>query len=205
MGMTKKQVNLLAELFMGQFPDPYHNPRIDKAISLYTLAQSVKDGVILELGTYHGCGSIALAWGAMKGATVDTIPIPVITCDDYTPKRGWIGEPYGPEDKAIFFHNVAKARVKVSLMEMDESALLAQWAKMQKPFIGLLFWDLGGGRLVSDFERWSPLVMPGGVFAIHDTGDRKFGTSKVIGYAEQHGWTYEVEMAGFIYVLRRNE
>ena len=51
--------DLLAELFMGKFSDPYNNPRMRKCEALYQMAKEAKGGCIVELGTYRGCGAIA--------------------------------------------------------------------------------------------------------------------------------------------------
>src|SRR5574341_1681203 len=129
--MSEEQEKLLAELFMGQFHDRYHNPRMDKARSLFALAGEVKSGAIVELGTYHGCGAISLAWGALG--------LPVITIDDYTEKKGWIGEPYGPKDRGIFRESIARAGVtiQITLFDMDVDKVSDWWLTVRND-IGLL-------------------------------------------------------------------
>ncbi len=200
--LSKRQEALLADLFMEQFPDPYQNPRMDKARSLYKLAREAKGGVIVELGTYHGCGAISLAWGTAAGGK-----LPVITIDDYTPKRGWIGEPYGPQDRVKFWNNVHLAGMgkKIELLEMDVDAALEYWIEDIQPApVALLFWDIGGKRLFEDFLKWSSLIVQGGVFAIHDTADCKFGLDQVRLKAQAAGeWKYEGMLPGYVYVLRR--
>lgn len=199
--MTPEQEGLMAELFMAQFPDKYHNSRIDKARSLYRLAKLARVGRILELGTYHGCGAIALAWGAAAGKR----NLVVQTCDDFKEKKGWIGEPYGPEDMKIFLGNVARAEVKVELFNCTEEELYPKWEQWKHP-IALLFWDIGGDRLLSDFIKWHSFIAPGGAFAIHDTADCKFGFQQVRAIALATGtWTFERQMPGYVYVLRRGK
>lgn len=201
MTLTVEQRELLRELFMaGMFKqaDEYDNPRMRKAESLYQLA-TVANGPILEIGTYQGCGAISLYWGSQAGTRQ-----PVMTCDDYTSKKGWIGESYTTVDKDIFLKNLHRANAKVRLFQMDASTLLDKW-KVRQPWIGLLFWDIGGERLFDDFVRWNAYILPGGVFAIHDTANKAFGFDRVRLLALATGsWECEeLPMPGWVYILRR--
>lgn len=199
--MSAEQEALQAELFCSHFPDPFHNPRIDKARSLYRLGYAAQGGCILELGTYHGCGTIALAWGAEAAGRY----VQVYTIDPYIKQSGWIGEPYVPEDKGIFLDNVAKAGVTgcVHLVQMGADEALPWWGE-QKHAVSVLFWDIGGDRLLGDFIKWHVFVGEGGLFAVHDTSDRKFGFDTVSGIAQAAGvWKFEGQMPGYVYMLRR--
>lgn len=201
-GMTTAQEDLLADLFMAQFDDKYHNPRMDKFRSLYRLSKLAKGGNILELGTYHGGGAIACGWGAQASGR----HVQVYTIDDYVKKKEWIG--YGvfvPEDKDVFLKNIEKAGVKedVHLVQMEADEAQKWWMDNRKP-IALLFWDLGGQRLFGDFVKWHTFIEVGGIFAVHDTADCKFGFTTVKNVAEAAGvWKYEGQMPGFVYLLRR--
>lgn len=201
-GLSPEQEGLLAELFMKQFPDPYHNPRMDKARSLYKLAKLAKGGCVVELGTYHGCGAIACAWGTQAAGR----HVQVYTVDDYVRKPEWIGNDwYVPEDKGVFLANVERAKVKenVHLIQLDADAAQAWWPSTGHA-ISLFFWDLGGQRLFDDFVKWHTFVEKGGLFAVHDTGDCKFGFNTVKVIAEAAGaWKFEGQMQGYVYLLRR--
>lgn len=200
--LSTRQESLLADLFMDQFPNQLDNPRMDKARSLYKLAREAVGGVIVELGTYHGCGAISLAWGTSAGHH-----LPVFTIDDYLSKNGWIGEAYEPQDREIFWRNVHIAGMgkKIELLEINADAANHGWLEgIPASPIALLFWDIGGARLFDDFIKWQSLIVKGGVFAIHDTADKKFGFDQVCLLAQAAGeWKFEGMMPGYVYVLRR--
>ena len=158
------------------------------------LAERVPEGsCIVELGTYHGKGTIALAQGVvLSGADVE-----VITVDDYKEKKGWIGEIYVPEDAQIFYENVKQAGLHVihSRMNFDDAAEM--WTRP----IGLLYWDPGvPNRFENDWLKWSPFVIPDGVFIAKDTAQGHLGTFPVIERLE--GWE-RFEFWGGVSFLRR--
>lgn len=146
---------------------------------LIELASQVPEGAcIVELGTYHGKGTIALAQGAPEG-------IEVITVDDYIEKRGWIGEIYVPEDAQVFYENVRQAGVHITHSRMNFDDAVSFWNKS----IGLLYWDPGCvDRFENDFWKWSPFVIPGGVFIAKDTPQGHLGTFPVIEQALERDW-----------------
>jgi predicted O-methyltransferase YrrM len=141
------------------------------AKTLIALAEQVPEGsCIVELGTYHGKGTIALAKGAPEG-------VEVIAVDDYTEKKGWIGEPYGPEDAQVFYENIKNAGVHVTLSRMNFDDAATMWNRS----IGLLYWDPGiPKRFMNDFVNWSPFIIPGGVFIAKDTAQGHLGTFNYI-------------------------
>ena len=143
------------------------------AKQLTDLASQVEEGCIVELGSYHGKGTVALAREAK---------VPVFTIDDYSEKRGWIGERYGPEDEEVFWLTVGDLEI-IQLKMTHENAALA-W---EEP-IGLLYWDPGVvGRFANDFVVWSPHIVIGGLFIIKDTPSNHLGTFEVIESAIESG------------------
>ncbi len=152
--------------------------------TLTALAEQVPDGsCIVELGTYHGKGTIALAHGvALSGRDVE-----VITIDDYKEKKGWIGEIYVPEDALTFYENIKTMGVHFTIthsrMNFDEAV------KMWNRPIGLLYWDPGCiDRFENDWNKWSPFIIPGGVFIAKDTAQGHLGTFPVLDQAVSQGW-----------------
>lgn len=140
------------------------------ADKLTKLASQVNEGFIVELGTYHGKGTIALA----KEAKVR-----VYTIDDFEEKHGWIGERYGPEDEEVFWDNINNAGLENEIvhvkMTFEEAAEQWQWD------IGLLYWDPGMiGRFRQDFMDWNTFVIPGGIFIAKDTAQGHLGTFGLI-------------------------
>ena len=137
---------------------------------LTELASQVNSGVIVELGSFHGKGSIALA----KEANVL-----VYSIDDFEEKHGWVGERYGPEDEEIFWDNINSAGLQSKIvhinMPFEEAAEQWQWD------IGLLYWDPGVvGRFRQDFKDWAYFVILGGIFIAKDTSSGHLGTFGLI-------------------------
>ena len=152
------------------------------AEKITALTEQVPDGsCIVELGTFHGKGTIALA----QGVELSDRDIEIITVDDFKEKKGWIGEHYGPEDAVIFYENIKNCGIQVQIihsrMNFDEAA------KMWTRPIGLLYWDPGvPGRFENDWLNWSPFVVPDGIFIAKDTAQGHLGTFPVIEQLE--GW-----------------
>jgi predicted O-methyltransferase YrrM len=164
--------------------------------TLTSLAENVPEGsCIVELGTYRGKGTIALAHGAPEG-------VEVITVDDYQEKRGWIGEIYVPEDAQIFYENVRKAQVHVTHSRMNFDDAVAMWTRS----IGLLYWDPGCvDRFENDWNKWSPFIIPGGVFIAKDTAQGHLGTFPVIDQAVSQGWEKFNYWNGVSFLRRRDD
>lgn len=140
--------------------------QLQKYTQLTQLASQVTDGVIVELGTYLGYGTIALCEGAK---------VPVYTVDDYQPKTGWAGEFYGPRDMEICFNNCSEANVWPIFLQHDVDYSAEFWKTGRDNEIGLFFWDLGiPSRLCEDFEAWASHIT--GKFVIHDTEDNRLGS-----------------------------
>lgn len=164
--------------------------RLEKCKSLMQLASDVKQGVIVELGTYVGLGAIALALTADEGTHIFTI-------DDYVDKRGWASEHYGEEDHLRFQNNINQAGMgdKITLVRNECLAACQEW---QLP-IDLIFWDLGiNGRLREDFTCWSKHLKRGGIFAIHDTLNQILGSRQII---KDSGYTYREMLPGGVFVM----
>lgn len=160
---------------------------------LTQLASKVTEGVIVELGSFHGKGTIALA----KEAKVF-----VFSIDDFSEKRGWINERYGPEDEAIYWKNIEEAGVidKVIQMKMTVEEAAGRWEQD----IGLLYWDLGmRDRIRDDFASWNPHVIEGGLFIIKDTPQDNLGSFTVVKSAVLSGkWVRENYWQGVTFLRR---
>ncbi len=139
---------------------------LNLAKQLTELASQVDEGVIVELGSYHGKGTVALAKEAK---------VLVYSIDDFRLKRGWIGEKYEPSDEEIFWEAVEGLEVVQLKMSFDDA--IAVW---EEP-IGLLYWDPGmTNRFENDWNKWSPHVVKGSVFIAKDTAQGHLGTYGLI-------------------------
>jgi predicted O-methyltransferase YrrM len=177
-------------------------PRARKCETLYDLAKSVTKGVIVELGTFHATGAIALWHGSAAGALAT-----VYTIDDYAERKGWASEPYGPEDQKIAVENTRKAgcfprndwrdylgRPFFAMIRNNARDIASEenWIAQ----VGLLFWDLGMmSRVENDLEAWLPHIIPGGIIALHDTADGKLGCADVL---RAQGLDYELMPGGVL-------
>lgn len=196
--IPQKDKDLLAELFMDQFKNRYGNPRMEKCEALYQMGKFAWGGAIVEFGTFHGCGAISLALGSRDGNGC-----PVYTIDDYPQERfGWAGERYCSEDEATLWANVALAEVMVNLINKPVHEAAKEW---EGP-ISLIFWDTAGDDMLGDWRAWSPFMVPGSLFAMHDTGDKRFGSPAVIRAAIDEGWKLgPVFKAGYTVTIQKPE
>jgi predicted O-methyltransferase YrrM len=167
---------------MGNIP-PF---RKRKTKMMFDLAGYVdKKYTIVELGTFHGWGAIALAFGAMCGNKAH-----VYTIDEYTARIGWTGDIYSDEDYARFTDNVKRAGLTSKITLIQKS--IDEAFDDVEPKIGMLVWDLGddGKRgnfpLYKDFLKWKEKVIEGGMMMLIDTFDRGFGSSLVKDYVYEN-------------------
>ena len=139
---------------------------------LYELAQTAaREGVIVEIGSYRGLSTVALAKGSLRG---HKIPVYAIDPHEYvdpgicTGRSGWC---YDPQDNVAFLKNILFAGVaeKVRLINLLSFEAVAGW---DKP-ISLLYID-GNHEYEAaerDFSEWSRFVLNGGHVVFHDSID----------------------------------
>lgn len=189
--MTEAELQILEDLYMTRWPikDRRSNSYMKKCIALYQLAQQavVPNTCFVELGAWHGAGSISLAMGSRAGRG-----FPVYAVDTFIHRTGWAGEKYYPQDKKRFLDCVKYAGVDVTLAQMDVGEACKQWTRP----ISLLVWDLGTeNRLATDFNAWKHHVVQAGVFAVVEGGGSKgkkprlFGSKRLMNKATKRGWT----------------
>lgn len=167
--MTFNIVNFLERQY-GKMP----SPRANKLRALYDLARDCQNGAIVELGTYHGLGTIALCLGVRDGMGDG---IQVYTVDNYIHRYGWAGEEYRPSDKAFFDKRMRDLGLHPTLIMKSARDAEIGWTEP----VCLLFWDTGTfGNMMGDILAWEKHVMDGGKIYIHDTYDRLLGSIAVI-------------------------
>jgi predicted O-methyltransferase YrrM len=165
---------------------------------LHDLARAARGGCIVEIGTYHGKGTIALALGARAGARV-----PVYSIDPFRPYSGPLGRHrFGPADKTELLRNLLRADVaeQVWLIHTPAEQAAAGWREA----VALLVVDgdhaYEGVR--TDFARWAPFVVPGGVIAFDDSLDACFGVARLIGEVLAAGGYERLVVKGKITAIR---
>ncbi len=148
----------------------------EEAVLLYELATRVREGVIVEVGSYRGKSTIALALGSIAGAGAAVYAI-----EPHESFTGPLGGEFGPQDRVVFFRQVLEAECAetVRLVNLSSEVLAPGW----KTPVGLLWIDgdhgLEGTR--RDAECWLPHLLPGSLVAFHDTLDETLGPHRVVG------------------------
>jgi MMP 1-O-methyltransferase len=160
---------------MREIADLYEAPGMLTASEvdcLYRLGQvNHCQGVIVEIGSFKGKSTIALARGA--AATHQT------TVYAIDPHRIQPEEGYLEDTEAEFLANIKSAGVdeQVVPMIMTSEAAAKGWDKPVR-----LLWIDGDHRYEPsklDFTLWEPHVVEGGIIAMHDT-IRKKGPKRVL-------------------------
>jgi len=136
---------------------------------LTRLASEVDEGCIVEVGSWRGMSTIALANGAR---------VPVYAIEPHEHFTGVLGGEFGPDDRRAFFENLLRAGVveKVRLVNLSSEVVAPGW---QLP-VGLLWID-GDHRyegVKRDFTCWE-LHLRGKV-AFHDAIQETLGPFRLI-------------------------
>jgi hypothetical protein len=140
-----------------------------EAALLTRLAAGVEAGCIVEVGSYRGMSTIALARGAN---------VPLYAFDPHEHFEGVMGGVFGPADRRAFFENLLRAGLveKVRLVNLSSEVVAPGW---EQP-IGLLWID-GDHRYEAvrrDFECWAPHLI--GPVAFHDSTGPTLGPARLV-------------------------
>lgn len=144
--------------------------RWEKCLALYELASQC-DNAIVELGSYDGNGTIALALGAKRDYQVYGI-------DQYKRSTGIYHQEFYASDEQDLHSNANKCGVKLTTIRMDAIEAASHWVTMygdKKP-ISLVIWDISlPNRMPQDFLAWSELIEPGGMYLMKDNHKWELG------------------------------
>lgn len=160
---------------MKELEDVYKVPgmlTVDEVDCLFQLGKIDHcGGVIVEIGSWKGKSTIALARGAATSHHEKTY---AIDPHQVQPEEGYL-----EDTKSEFLANIKQAGVygQVVPMIMTSEAAARKWDKPIR-----LLWIDGDHRYEPanlDFKLWEPFVVEGGIIAMHDT-IRKKGPKKVL-------------------------
>lgn len=126
-----------------------------EAGALYDFARAASTGCIVEVGSYRGRSTAALALGTRAGAG-----LPVFAVDPHEAFTGVKGGEFGAADRAAFFRNMLRTGTyeEVRLVNLSSEVITPGWTLP----VSLLWIDgdhsYDGVR--RDFECWSPHLTP---------------------------------------------
>ncbi len=151
---------------------------------LYDYAAAVRDACVVEIGSYRGRSTAALALGAIAGGGA-----PVFAIEPHEEFHGPLGGEFGPEDRAAFFRNMLKFDLyrQVRLVNLPSTVVARGW---ERP-VGLLWIDGDHtfDAVRADFISWKPHLVPGAIVAFDDAATPGLGPDRVVAEAQtEHGF-----------------
>lgn len=142
---------------------------------LFELAQGVRDGCIVEIGSWRGRTTAALAFGSQRA-----FKVPVYAIEPHEILDDVYGGSYGAEDRVKFFENMLRANVldTVRLINLSSQYLADTWPLP----IGLLWID-GDHRyraVKNDVLHWFPHLRPDATVVFDDATDPRIGPYHIV-------------------------
>jgi predicted O-methyltransferase YrrM len=133
-------------------------------VLVHLASKVAPDNVVVEIGTYRGRSTVALALGSRTGSGSR-----VYTIDPHLDFKGVKGGEFGPKDMAALYANLTKAGVGETVAVICLPSLVSAKAWMEQN-VGLLWLDGDHAyeAVRGDFDAWSPWLVSDGVVAFHD-------------------------------------
>jgi hypothetical protein len=169
----------------------------EEAELLYQLAKSINAGCIVEVGSYRGRSTVALAFGAIAGGEA-----PVFAIDPHEKFIGLHGGEFGPIDRGYFMQKMLELRLyhRVRLINASVESLAGLWPIP----IGLLWID-GDHRyeaVARDFGHWRHSLAPNALVVFDDARLPSSGPGRVIKNIIESGDFSFVKSIGKLVCLR---
>lgn len=171
---------------------------LEHAELLYGLAHDVKEGCILEVGSYQGRSTVALAMGAASGAGA-----PVYAIEPHEPFHALLGSTFGPEDRGEFFRAMLRTNCyrNVRLVNLSSEIVSVGW---DKPIA--LLWidgDHSYEGVLRDFQCWRPYLSASSHIVFDDAlPEDGLGPAQLVSYLVDRGEGQVVERVGRVAVMR---
>jgi predicted O-methyltransferase YrrM len=142
---------------------------------LFELAQGVRDGCIVEIGSWRGRSTAALGLGSQKAHKV-----PVYAIEPHEKFEGIGGGKFGSADRVKFFENMLRIGVLdvVRLVNLSSEYVTHTWPSP----VGLLWID-GDHRYRSvraDVLSWLPHLRPDATVVFDDATNSRIGPFHVV-------------------------
>ena len=157
-------------------------------------------GCIVEVGSYRGRSTIALALGARKG-----FGVPVYAFDPHEAFTGIFGGEFGPEDRAAFYRNMLRSGCyrEVRLINQDSATVTPGWSKQ----VALLWIDGDHSfeGVSRDFKAWLPHLRPDANVVFDDSLDPGMGPTRLIAEILADGVFKLARTVGKVTVLQRRD
>lgn len=138
-------------------------------------AATSAEHAIIEVGSWRGRSTVALALGSLGGHGA-----PVFAIEPHEPFTGLLGGEFGSSDRTEFFRNLVNAGVaeQIRLLNTSSEIIAPGWSRP----VGTLWID--GDHSYEGVTRdtccWEPHVVSGGVVAFHDATNPTLGPLRVI-------------------------
>ena len=170
---------------------------LDEARLLHRLAGNVATGCVVEVGSFRGRSTVALALGSMSGQSV-----PVYAIEPHEPFHGRLGGEFGPEDRGAFYQTMLDTGCYtiVRLVNLSTEVVTPGW----KQPVGLLWIDGDHSYegVKRDFDCWLPYVHKGAAIVFDDSLNPEIGPRKLIDELTASGRFKETEHVGKVTVIR---
>ena len=171
---------------------------LEEADLLYSLAREVKDGCIVEVGSYRGRATVALALGAIDGHRPS-----VYTLDPHEEFVGVLGGKFGPEDRGAFYRNMLRSSCYriVRLINLSSDVMTPGWTQPVS-----LLWidgDHSFEAVKSDFRCWEPHLADDARVVFDDAVTSDVGPARVIDEITHEGKFKKFLSVGKVVAIER--
>lgn len=97
-----------------------------ECLLIFKLAAKVSSGCIIEVESYRGRSTVALALGSLRNSKV-----PVYAIEPHQPYTGVLGGQFGPKDRVEFIKNILRTGVVeiVRLVNLSSEMVSKDWKK----------------------------------------------------------------------------
>jgi hypothetical protein len=149
---------------------------LEEAELLYRCAGGVREGCIVEVGSWRGKSTIAMARAVLRAG----FGVRVYAVDPHEAFQGVYGGQFGAQDRGAFFANMVRSGCfrAVRLLNVSSEVITPGW----QLGVGMMFID--GDHtyrgVKRDFECWCPYLVPGACIAFDDAKDPNMGPYKLI-------------------------